>query len=87
MNTFQQVVEMIDKEYDSPVRQNRVKNHVNGLRLSKFTNQGLGESTAFEKVYKLINKLAPQVSQSEDLLTKSSSYEMLPSVSPGLLSH
>ncbi len=52
------------RNYNSPVRQNRAKNHLNGIRLRRFTNQGLEESTALEKVYKLMTKLDPQVPQS-----------------------
>ncbi len=59
VNTFHQAVGMIDTEYNSPVRQNRLKKYLNGLRLSKFTNQDLDEYTALEKVYKLITKLDP----------------------------
>ena len=57
--TFQQAIELIGKEYNYIVRQNRVKNVLNQLRL----NDKLGESTdkgeALAKVYKIITKLSP----------------------------
>ncbi len=61
---FEQAVEVIEKEYNSTVRQNRMKNYLNGLRMAKFTNDGLDEPSALEKVYKIITKLAPQVRKS-----------------------
>lgn len=41
-----------------------MKNYLNGLRMGKFSGEGLDESKALEKVYKLITKLSPQVPQS-----------------------
>eukprot|EP00171_Calliarthron_tuberculosum_P001155 IDg1155t1 len=64
VNTFRQAVDMISMEYNSVVRQNRVKNYLNGLRLSTFLKQDMTPSEALERVYKLITKLAPQVPQS-----------------------
>ncbi len=42
---------MISKEYNSVVRQNRVKHYLSGVRLNKFVTDGLNESEALEKVY------------------------------------
>lgn len=58
---FPQAVEMIDREYNSPVRQTRVKNYLNGLRVSEFVTEGTEISSALAKVYKLILKLSRQV--------------------------
>eukprot|EP00171_Calliarthron_tuberculosum_P022660 IDg22660t1 len=41
-----------------------VKNHLSGLRLSKYTSEGLDDLAALERVYKLITKLSPQVPMS-----------------------
>ncbi len=37
VTTFQQAVEMFEKEYNSTVRQKRVKKYLNGLRMTNFT--------------------------------------------------
>lgn len=60
-HSFQQAVEMINREYSSPVRQTRLKNYFNTLRVSEFVKGGLETSSASAKVYKLINKLSRQV--------------------------
>lgn len=62
--TFAASVQMVESEYNSVVRQNRVKNYLNSLRLNKFIVEGADELSALEKVYKLIIKLSPQVPQS-----------------------
>ena len=62
--TFPQAVEMIEKEYNSCVRQDRCKNYLSSLRVTKFVADGLETSAALEKTYKVITKLAPQVPQS-----------------------
>lgn len=59
--TFQQAVELVNEEYNSPVRQMRVKNHLNSLRISEFIKKGDEVSVALAKVYKLITKLSRQV--------------------------
>lgn len=59
--TFQQAVEMIDQEYNSIVRQTRVKNYLNNLRVSDFEANGDEISVALMKVYKAILKLSRQV--------------------------
>eukprot|EP00171_Calliarthron_tuberculosum_P023415 IDg23415t1 len=64
VNNFNQAVLVIENEYNSVVRQNRVKTYLGTLRLSKFVTDGLDELAALEKVYKLITKLSPQVPQS-----------------------
>eukprot|EP00171_Calliarthron_tuberculosum_P003182 IDg3182t1 len=64
VNNFTEAIRMIDNEYNSIVRQNRVKNHLAGLRLSKYTSEGLDDLLSLEKVYKLITKLSPQVPMS-----------------------
>jgi len=59
--TFQQAVDLVESEYNSALRQNRVNNHLNSLRLSLFVAECLNLTAALEKAYKLITKLAPQV--------------------------
>ena len=61
VNNFTQAVQMIDNEYNSIVLQNRVKMHLSGLRVGRFTDQGHDELSALERVYKLITKLSPHV--------------------------
>ena len=58
---YQQAIEMVNKEYNSNVRQNRVKNYLNSLRISQFAGEGLDELACLEKCYKVITKLARQV--------------------------
>lgn len=60
-NKFAEAIRRIDIEYSSIVRQNRVKNHLAGLRLSRYIAEGLDELASLEKVYKPIPKLSPQV--------------------------
>lgn len=52
---------MIDQEYNSPVRQTRMKNFYDSIRVSEFVNQGVEISLALAKVYKLILQLSRQV--------------------------
>ena len=63
-NRFSDAIRMVETEYNSVVRQNRVKNYLNNLRLNKFVADGADELSALEKVYRLIIKLSPQVPQS-----------------------
>jgi len=59
-NTIE-AVDLVESEYNSALRQNRVNNHLNSLRLSLFVAECLNLTAALEKAYKLITKLAPQV--------------------------
>lgn len=59
--TFQQAIDMINQEYNSPVRQTRVKNFLNSLRVSEYVDQGMEVSSALAKVYRLILQLSRQV--------------------------
>ncbi len=49
VSNFTQAVEMISKEDNSVVRQNRVKNYLIGVRFNKCVTDGLNESEALEK--------------------------------------
>lgn len=60
-NTFEQAVRMIDEEYNSPVRQARVKNFLSSLRVHDYIRDKIDAATALAKVYKLILKLSRQV--------------------------
>lgn len=55
---------MVESEYNSIVRQFRVKNYLSTLRIHSFSTDGFDDSAALEKVYKMITKLAPQVPKS-----------------------
>lgn len=62
--TFQQAVEMVTSEYNSPVRQTRVKNYLNTLRVSSFVSKGLAVPEALSQVYKVITKYSRQAPRS-----------------------
>ncbi|KAK1863864.1 hypothetical protein I4F81_006418 [Pyropia yezoensis] len=57
-------VDMVGAEYNSIVRQDRVKNYLPGLRLSAFVKDGTDILATLEKTYKTISELAPQVPRS-----------------------
>lgn len=59
--SFHQAVEMIDREYNSPVRQARVKNYLNSLRVSDYVAKGTEISMALTKVYRQILQMSRQV--------------------------
>lgn len=52
---------MIDEEYNYPVRQARVKNFLNSLRVHDYIADKVDAAMALAKVYKLILKLSRQV--------------------------
>lgn len=54
-------VEMVDKAYNSIVRQTRVKNYLNGLRVSNLMDVRTNAADALSKVYKVILKISRQV--------------------------
>lgn len=58
--SYQQAIDLIENEYNSPVRQARVKNYVKTLRISTFTREDLDEGAALWKIYKVITKLSRQ---------------------------
>lgn len=57
-------MQLIGNEYTLVVRQKHIKKHFAGLRLCKYTADGLDELAALKKFYKLITKLSPQVPMS-----------------------
>ena len=61
VSTFNHEVELIEHEYKSIVRQNRVKNVLNTLRLKDKIGESQDKEEALARVYKTITKLAPQV--------------------------
>lgn len=63
-SSFSQAVDMVSAEYNSIVRQNRVKNYLVGYRMSTLLSDGVTEAAALEQTYKTITKLAPQVPRS-----------------------
>ena len=58
--SYQQAIDLVEKEYNSPVLKARVKNYLNNLRISTLTAEGLDESAALSKIYKVITKLSRQ---------------------------
>ena len=52
---------MANQEYNSPVRQTRVKNYLDSLLVSDFVKKGDELSVALAKVYKLITKRSRHV--------------------------
>ena len=64
MQTFNHAVDLIGREYNSTVRQNRVKNVLSTLRLQDQLDETGDAGEALTKVYKIITKLAPQVPMS-----------------------
>ncbi|KAK1866077.1 hypothetical protein I4F81_008597 [Pyropia yezoensis] len=58
--SFSQAADMVSTEYNSIVRQNRVKNYLVGYRMSTLLSDGVTEAAALEQAYKTITKLAPQ---------------------------
>lgn len=60
---FQQAVAMVNEEYNSHVRQTRIKDYLNAIRVRSFMNKGVSESDSLSKVYKLIVKLSRQAPQ------------------------
>lgn len=64
VGSFAQAVEQVSLEYNSVVRQNRVKAYLSGLRMATFTAKGHDATTALERTYHEITRLSPQVPQS-----------------------
>lgn len=59
--TYDNAVELLEKEYNSIVRQTRVKNHLNSLRLTQFITADTDTASALAKVYKRILNMSRQV--------------------------
>lgn len=55
---FQQAVDMIESEYNSPVRQARVKHYLNSLKITTFVNQCQSLDVSLAKVYRLITRMS-----------------------------
>lgn len=64
MNGYQQAIDILENEYNSPVRQARVKNHLSSLRITTFVVQGLEVDMALAKVYHLITRMSRRCPQS-----------------------
>lgn len=62
--SLQQAANIVESEYNSIVRQTRVKNYLNTLRMTQFASEGLEPTAAIEKVYNVVTKLARQVPRS-----------------------
>ena len=58
---FDQIISMIEREYNSIVRQKEVKNFLKSLGMRNYVSEGMDIAVALEKVYKLILKVARQV--------------------------
>ena len=62
--SFQQAIEMLEREYNSPVRQNRVENCLNSLRVTNFVAEGIQMSEALAKniqVYHCVVKAGTEI--------------------------
>lgn len=59
-SSYQQAVGMINSEYNSPVRQTRVKNYLTSLRLDSFESKGIRTSAALSQIYTIITKFSRQ---------------------------
>lgn len=57
---YQQAINVISSECDSALRQARLKNHLNGMRVSNFVSAGMKIYVALSNVYKTILKLSRQ---------------------------
>lgn len=61
VSLYSEAVRLIENEYNSIVKQNRVKNFLSSLRVSSYMKDGMDELSALEKVYKIVTKLSTQV--------------------------
>lgn len=59
--TFEKSVRMISEEYNSPVRQGRVKYFLNSLRVHDYVGDNTDAAMALTKVYNLVLKLSLKV--------------------------
>lgn len=59
--SFNPAVDMVITEYNSVVRQNRVKNYLAGYRMSALLREGVSEAAALEQTYITITKLTPEM--------------------------
>lgn len=59
--SLRQDFDMYNKEYNSHVRQNRVKNYLSSLHISSLVTKGDELFSAFSMVYPLIKKLSRQI--------------------------
>jgi sugar-specific transcriptional regulator TrmB len=60
INTFSEASAMMEQEYNSISRRNRISNHLKSLRISQFITSDCNTSDALEKLHGEISKLAPQ---------------------------
>lgn len=58
--TFQQAVDLVERECTFHARQNKVKNLLKSLRLSKFVTEGIDRTEALARVYKSITRIFRQ---------------------------
>lgn len=63
--TFQKAVDMVEREYNSYVRQKKVKNLFKSLRMSRFVNESLDPTEALGNVCKAITRLIRQAHNSQ----------------------
>lgn len=62
--TYREAVDLIDTEYNSIVRQTRVKNHLSTLRVKDYETEDTETAAALAKVYNCILTLSLQVPES-----------------------
>ena len=63
-SSYQQAVGMINSEYNSPVRETRVKNYLTSLHLASFKSKGIETSAALSQICKIIRKISRQTPRS-----------------------
>lgn len=61
VGTFAQAIEQFSLEYNSVVRQNRVKAYLSGLRMALFAAKGHHATSFLERTNQKITRLSPQV--------------------------
>ena len=62
--SFQQAIQILEEEYNSPVRQTRVKNYLNSLRVTAFVAEGKEMYDGLALTYKSIIKFSRQAPRS-----------------------
>lgn len=64
VETYREAANLLKKEYNSVVRQTRVKSHLSGLRVERFVENDVDTATALAVVYKRILTMSRQLPES-----------------------
>lgn len=85
---FNQAVTMIESEYNSFVRQNRIKNYLNCQRINKLANEGVDKLAALKKCISLLRSYRSRFQHRIEVMhIESNSYAVQPWDILGQLSH